>query len=129
MSERVQQVNMLLKQEVGKYLQEQLGDHAGFLTITAVETTPDLKLATIWYGYVGEDLAVVTKLLRKEKRSLQSYINKRLTMKSVPRIVLKHDNSGDYAVEISKKIEEAQNPSAVIPAKAGIQQNNVHKSR
>ena len=108
MNERVQQVNMLLKQEVGKYLQEQLEAHVGFLTITAVETTPDMKLAIIWYGYIGDDLALVTKLLRKEKRSLQAYINKRLTMKSVPRIVLKHDNSGDYAVEISKVIKEAQ---------------------
>jgi len=108
MSERVEQVNQLLKKEVGEYLQEHIGTDAGFLTITAVEATPDLKLATIWFGYVGEDIAAVRKALKKEKRFLQSYINKRLTMKSVPRLVLKLDNSGDYAVEISKAIEEAQ---------------------
>lgn len=108
MSERVEQVNHLLKKEVGNYLQENLGDHTGLLTITAAETTSDLKLATIWYGYVGEDLANVTKQLMRTRRNLQKYINKRLAMKSVPKIVLKYDNSGDYAVTISKAIEEAQ---------------------
>ena len=108
MSERVEQVNQLLKKEVGAYLQEHMPSTGGFLTITAAQTTPDLKLAVIWYGYVGDDLPAIIKLLRKEKRSLQTYINKRLAMKSVPKIVLKHDNSGDYAVQISKKIEEAK---------------------
>lgn len=108
MSERVQQVNQLLKQEVGSYLQENLRDHAGMLTITAVETTHDLKLATIWYGYVGGDLGTVMSELRRHKRDLQMYINKRLAMKSVPRLEFKYDKSGDYAVEISKLIDEAQ---------------------
>jgi len=108
MSERVQQVNQLLKKEIGGYLQEHLAFHTGFLTITAVDTTPDLKLATIWYGYVGDDQPDVIKSLRKEQRSLQSYINKRLTMKSVPRIVFKRDNSGEYAASISKVIDEAK---------------------
>jgi len=108
MSERVRQVSQLLKQEVSGYLQEHLPDHAGFLTITVVEAAPDLKTATIWYAYVGDDLPVVVKLLRKEKRGLQAYINKRLSMKSVPRLFFKYDSSGDYAVEISQAIDKAQ---------------------
>jgi ribosome-binding factor A len=108
MSERVEQVNQLLKKEVGGYLQEHLSGHTGFLTITVVETTPDLKLATIWFGYVGEDLGTMMKSLRKERRHLQTFINKRLAMKNVPKLLFKYDNSGDYAVEISKAIDEAQ---------------------
>jgi len=108
MSGRTEQVNHLLKKEVGEYLQEHLEDHRGFLTITAVETTSDLKLATIWFGYVGNDLGSVIKSISKERRFIQTYINKRLTMKSVPRLVFKYDNSGEYAVEISKAIEKAQ---------------------
>lgn len=111
MSERVQKVNQLLKQEVGNYLQEHLDGHTGFLTITSVETAPDLKHTTIWYGYVGEDQASIVKKLRKEQRHVQAFINKRLAMKSVPRISFKHDNSGDYAVEISRKIDEANRDS------------------
>lgn len=129
MSERTEQVNQLLKKEVGEYLQEHIEAGSGFLTITAVESTPDLKLATIWFGYVGDDIAAIRKALKKEKRFLQSYINKRLTMKSVPRLVLKLDNSGDYAVEISKAIDEAQNAPHVIPAKAGIQGNKKSDTR
>lgn len=112
MSERVEQVNQLLKTEVGSYLQEHLTAHAGVLTITAVHATADLRLATIWYGYVGDDLGTVTRELKKERHDLQSYINKRLAMKSVPKILFKYDNSGDYAVEISKIIEEATHETA-----------------
>lgn len=111
MSERVQQVNQLLKQEVGSYLQENLCGHAGLLTITAVETTHDLKLATVWYGYVGDDLGTVMEELRRNKRGLQTYINKRLAMKSVPKLELKYDKSGDYATKISKIIDEANHES------------------
>lgn len=107
MSERVQQVNELLKHEVSSYLQEHLGEHSGLLTITAVETAHDLKTAVIWYGYVGDDLGKVNGQLRRERKSLQSHINKRFVMKSVPKINLKYDKSGDYAVEISKIIDDA----------------------
>jgi ribosome-binding factor A len=107
MSERVQQVNQLIKYEVSNYLQSHLGGHAGVLTITAVETSSDLKSSTIWYGYVGEDQQKATVELRKVKRELQQYINKRLTMKSVPRISFKLDKSGDYATHISKIIDRA----------------------
>lgn len=107
MSERVHQVNQLLKEEVGSYLQENLGGHSGFLTITVVETARDLKTATIWYGYVGDDLPRVTGELRKVKRDLQAHINKRLNMKNVPKLFFKHDTSGEYAAEISKIIDEA----------------------
>lgn len=106
MSERVQQVNQLLKQEVGKYLQETLTRHQGFLTVTAVETTSDLKLATIWYGYVGDDLKEVIREIRRSKRDLQAFMSKRLSMKNIPKIALKHDTSGEYATKISKLIDE-----------------------
>jgi ribosome-binding factor A len=107
MSERVQQVNELLKQDVAGYLQVHLGDHAGLLTITAVETAHDLKTAVIWYGYVGDDLGKVSGQIRRLRRDLQAYINKKFVMKSVPKITLKYDKSGDYAVEISKLIDDA----------------------
>ncbi len=107
MSERTEQVNHLLKSEVGIYLQEHLEGHAGVLTITAVETTNDMKHTTIWFGYVGEDLGTALKELRKITKALQQHINKRLCMKNVPRITFKYDSSGDYAIDISKIIDEA----------------------
>ncbi len=111
MSERVEQVNHLLKAEVGSYLQENLSNHQGVLTITVVETTNDLRLSTVWFAYVGDDLGSVIKELKKNSRPLQQHINKRLSMKNVPRIIFKYDSSGDYAIDISKIIDEANRDS------------------
>jgi len=111
MSERTEQVNHLLKAEAGAYLQEHLEGHRGVFTITAAETTNDLRQTTIWFGYVGDDLGTMMKELKKNVKPLQQHINKRLCMKNVPRITFKYDNSGDYAIDISKVIDEANRDS------------------
>jgi ribosome-binding factor A len=108
MSGRVEQVNQLIKKDVGEYLQENIANETGFLTITAVEVTADLRLATIWFTYIGEDTERVFENLKKEKRNIQRYINKRFVMKNVPKLIFRYDNSGDYAVEISKAIKDAK---------------------
>ncbi len=108
MSQRVSKVNELIQQEVSTYIQENLGRHLGIMTITIVETTPDLKHAKIWFGYIGHDLGSAIKELKSSQRSIQKYLNDKLTMKSIPRISFALDNSGDYAQKISKIIDESR---------------------
>lgn len=107
MSIRTYQVSELIKQEVGIYIQSQLGRHKGLITIIAVETTPDLKNAKIWFGYVGSDVGTVTKELRSHRKDIQKNLNDRLEMKNVPKISFQLDVSGDYAQKISRIIDES----------------------
>ncbi len=108
MSERVHKVNQQIKEEVSSFLHTNLGAHNGIFSVTAVNTTPDLRYATIWYSYLGEDLKGFERDLAEHSRALQRYVNSRLTMKYVPKLAYRFDKSGEYAQQISKIIDEAK---------------------
>ncbi len=107
MGERLYKVNEQIKHEVGAYIQEHLRGNLGLVTVTAVESTSDLKHARVWIGYIGETRGSAIAELRRHTREIQTYLNSTLTMKNVPRISFQLDQSGDYAQKISKIIDES----------------------
>ncbi|MEI6266944.1 MAG: ribosome-binding factor A [bacterium] len=105
MSERIRQVNEEIKKAVGIFLQRDLSDPAGLITVIAVETTPDLKRALVWYGYLGtKPEKYVAEILKKERGACQKYVNSVLHLRFLPRIEFRYDTSGDYAQKISEII-------------------------
>jgi ribosome-binding factor A len=107
MSERVRKVNQQIKQEVSAYLQANLEVKNGVFTVTAVETTPDLKFAKVWYSYLGGDEQKIETSLRSNKSGAQRHVNSKLTMKYVPRLEFCYDKSGEYAEHISKLLNNS----------------------
>lgn len=107
MGERTYKVNEQIKHEVGAYIQEHLTFANGLITITAVETTPDLRHAKVWVGYIGTELGSALSELRKHRSGIQAHLNSKLTMKFVPKVSFSLDHSGDYAQKISKLIDES----------------------
>ena len=54
MSQRTDRVDELLRQEIGALLAKEIADpRIGFVTITDVETTPDLRHAKVWVSVIG----------------------------------------------------------------------------
>jgi len=54
MSQRIDRVDELLRQEIGAILTKDVQDpHIGFATVTDVETTPDLRHAKVWVSVIG----------------------------------------------------------------------------
>ncbi len=107
MGERLYKVNEQIKHEVGAYIQEHLRGQQGLVTITAVESTPDLRNAKVWIGYIGDARGSAIAELRRHTREIQTHLNSTLTMKNIPRITFLLDQSGDYAQKISKIIDES----------------------
>jgi ribosome-binding factor A len=111
MSNRVQKVNELIKEEVSQILLTELDEHKGLVTITAVETTADLRQATIWYRVIGGDETETQKALDDKERDIQHILNSRLTMKYVPKITFRFDHSGDYVDKITKLLKDTEDQS------------------
>lgn len=107
MTTRTRKVSEVIRREAGDFLnRERFEGVTGLLTITAVETSPDLKHAKVYFSLVGQDENAVLKILRHHLYEIQGMLNRKLPMKIVPRISFFPDTSGEYAEHIRKLLEE-----------------------
>ncbi|SHI69148.1 30S ribosome-binding factor RbfA [Propionispora hippei] len=109
---RVEKVQEFIKQEASKIILNELKDpRVGFVTVTQVEATGDLRHAKIYVSLMGSDeqKAQTWEGLQKALGFLRSEIGKRLRMRFSPELTLHLDESLDYSDKIQKlllKIKE-----------------------
>ena len=108
MTRRLDKVNELIKQEVGKIIEKEIGSDFGFLTVTNVYTKTDLHFAEIWISLYNEKIENPEEFLNQITPEIQKILNKRLNLKYVPKIILKVDKSTDYAFEIEKILNKVK---------------------
>lgn len=100
---RATRVADLLKEEISEMLCKEVKDpHIGFITITDVEVSKDLKHAQIFYTILGDEkqeeesadaLSRVSSFIKKQ-------LGKRLRMRYIPEIIFKYDHSLAYGTKI-----------------------------
>lgn len=105
---RIDKVNKLIKQELGKIILENLDFEPGVLvTVLEVDTSSTLENATVYLSIFPEGKAgSVLKYLNKEIGKIQSFLNKRLALRFVPKIMFKITKSIAYVSEIDKAFKE-----------------------
>lgn len=101
MSERTKKVNELVGQVVADTLNHEI-ESSGIVTVKAVETSPDLRYATVWVSILGDEEEDVLAKIEEKRRGLQRVLNSKMSSKHVPVLNFKVDYSGEYA----QKIEE-----------------------
>lgn len=100
MKERQQRVSQLIKDEVSILLGRE--EMMGIVTVTGIDLSPNYRVATIWISVLGSNGEETIALLSKKLPEFQSIINKRLTLKNVPRLQFKEDQSHKYVQNINK---------------------------
>lgn len=107
MSRRTEKVASLLQQEIGEYLLQL--ELPALTTISKVEVTPDLKWCKIWITVMGDEKkqAEVLENLRSKLYDLQGELNRKLTMKFVPRVKFVIDHGEEYAAKINELLRKA----------------------
>ena len=118
----MRRVNESLRQVLSEALPELKDPRIGFVTITAVETSADLRRARVYVSVLGGD--------RKRERSLtglaaahgvlQSRVSHELRLKRTPQLSFEYDPSVEQGVRMSQLIDELapppEAPSADDPA-------------
>ena len=102
---RAEKIQELIKQEVSKIILNDLKNpHIGFVTVTQVEVTNDLRHAKIWLSLYGgpEEQDRTLQALNKSLGYIRSEIGKRIRLKFVPELALMTDNSLEYSSHIQK---------------------------
>ena len=103
-SQRIQKINELLKRELGRIILKELEfPRETLITITNVESSPDLREAKVWVSVIpGNQISLALRVLKKDIYNLQKKLDKRLKMRPIPRIeFLKESKLGE-----AQKIEE-----------------------
>lgn len=108
MSLRIQKINELVRHHISELLLKELSLKEGvFLTISKVDTTPDLRYTRIFLSIFPEkETDYVEKTLEKEAYRLQGKLNKLLSMKPIPKIEFRTDKTEVEADKIEKLLKE-----------------------
>jgi len=114
---RSQRVSDLLRQEIANIIIYRLKDpRVGFLTVTGVDVTDDIKLARVYVSILKEDEKKATlEVLNSAKSFIRSELSKRLRMKSIPSIEFRLDTSIEYGNRIEKLLKEIEGESEGSP--------------
>lgn len=110
-SNRIQKVNSLIQKLLNEILLPYTRNLKDIVTITKVETSRDLRWAKVWVSVVNGNGSAAINVLKKDIYDIQGQLNRKLSMKTVPRISFWLDTSGEYVDHIEKlfkKIKQEQ---------------------
>ena len=102
-SYRMRRINEALKEIIGTALAQELKDpRIGFVTLTGVDTAPDLSHAKVFVSVYGKQAEKDSTLegLRAARPYLQRLINDELTLKRTPTLEFVYDSSVDQGMRI-----------------------------
>ena len=107
---RSQRVGQQLRKEISDIVMNRVKDpRLGFLTVTEVDVSDDLKLARVYISIFKEDERKATmEILDSAKKFIRSELGKRLHMKSIPSLEFKLDTTLEYGDRINKLLKEVQ---------------------
>jgi ribosome-binding factor A len=106
---RLERVNQLIKEEVSVLLQRELKDpRLGFVTVTEVAVTPDLKHAKVYVSVLGpeEQWASTLEALRSARGFVRNWLRRHLDLRTTPEIAFRPDRSMEHAAHIQSLLAE-----------------------
>jgi ribosome-binding factor A len=109
-SARMRRINEVLREVVGAAISGDLSDpRIGFVTVTSVETSPDLRTARVYVSVLGDEEAREATLsgLRSSHGVLQSRIAAETRMKRTPTLTFHYDDTIERGVRISQLLDTA----------------------
>ena len=108
MTERMRRVNESVRQVLSKAVGELKDPRIGFVTVTGVETSPDLRHAKVFVSVMGSEDKQQRSLegLTAAHGVLQARLARELRMKRTPQLAFQYDQSVERGVRMTKLINE-----------------------
>jgi ribosome-binding factor A len=126
MSQRIDRVDELLRQEIGALLAKEVADpRIGFATITDVETSPDLRHAKVWVSVIGQkaDRDETLRALSDAMPFIRHELGKRLRIKRIPDLHVRLDDSaerGTRVLHVLHELEIGTDPEEIEPVNESL---------
>ena len=107
--ERMRRVNEAMRQVLGEALAQDLKDpRVGFVTVTDVKTSPDLRHARVYVSVLGDPAAQEATLdgLRSAHGFLQGRVAGELRLKRTPELRFELDETAERAARLETLIDQ-----------------------
>ena len=107
-SERMRRVNESVRQVLAEALPELKDPRIGLITVTGVDTTPDLRHATVYVSVLGSGRKQRASLVGLEAAHgvLQSRLARELGLKRTPQLTFEYDPTVERGVRMTRLIDE-----------------------
>ena len=117
-SGRMRRVDEAVRAVLSETIATDLRDpRVGFITVTGVKTSPDLRHARVYVSVLGDEKIRSESLdgLRSAQGFLQSRVATELRLKHTPLIEFDYDETVDRAMRLSELMEEGSDPDVRPP--------------
>ena len=107
----MRRVNEAVREVLSSHIAGDLKDpRIGFVTVTAVETSPDLRRAHVYVSVLGGTEARTEAMagLASSRGFLQAKVGAELAMKRTPTLEFVYDDSVDRGLRIAQLLDEHQ---------------------
>lgn len=104
----MRRVDEAMREVVAATVSQLVDPRLGFVTVTGVETSPDLRTAKVFVSVLGDSTERDDTLdaLRSSRGVIQSRIAAEMRMKRTPTLTFNYDDTIEKGVRISRLLDE-----------------------
>jgi len=108
MTARMRRVNEALRQVLSEAVPDLKDPRIGFVTVTGVRTTSDLRQATVYVSVLGSEKKRDASLagLEAAHAVLQARVARELRLKRTPQLAFEYDPAVERGVRMTRLIDE-----------------------
>ena len=112
---RMERLAHELQQEIATIIHRELKHPGlGFVTITRVELSKDVRHATVGFSCLGsaDEREASHEALDSSRRFIEGLIRKRFRLKIIPELTFRYDTSIEESIALSEKFDRLKSPPA-----------------
>ena len=100
--DRMRRVNELLRETIAEEVRDLKDPRIGFVTITGVDTSPDLRNALVFFSVLGDDeeAAATGEALQHAAPHIQEGVGSQVRLKYLPKLEFRVDASIAHGTKI-----------------------------
>ena len=113
---RTNRIGDQIKQELAWIVDQKIKDpKKGYVTITKVRMSPDLRLASVYFSVLGEENISLESLevLNRAKAFLRTQLGLRLKLRYLPELRFFYDDSMEYSDRIARLLKKIHKDESV----------------
>ena len=111
MTQRTDRIDQLLREEIGAILAKDVQDpRIGFVTVTDVDTAPDLSTARVWVSVIGqpEERRRALRALEHAMPFVRRELNSRIRLRRIPELHVREDDTAQRGTRVLRLLAELE---------------------